>query len=302
MAFLPSGSQLGACVHCIDEFYFRVTGQVTSSALRTSWEQWWKPNKLYQPRVVIWYFKGVMCERNELSLSLIAPFFDRGEKTLQWVNTKASSWEIKEVKIFYQLCGPYHETRWRFWCIRKTHSSNHTFSLACLRRQVNIPFWKRFLLSSYSQKRWMWIQEYKGEVKGWFASTARAPAGCKNVQWLMDAQWFYKTCPNSVQALEGFLPLKNPEFWHHSAPALYHFMVFKLVWCLSWWLFYSSLWLLVYCKRQALWFLKQPANLKTDTKAHCSLSAGERGFQISAHPSLITGESSHFSTGSRASL
>lgn len=141
MAFLPSGSRLGACMHCIDEFYFRVTGQVTSSALRTSWEQWWKPNKLYQPRVVIWYFKGVMCERNELSLSLIAPFFDRGEKTLQWVNTKASSWEIKEVKIFCQLCGPYHETRWRFWCIRKTHSSNHTFSLACLRRQVNLPFW-----------------------------------------------------------------------------------------------------------------------------------------------------------------
>lgn len=28
MAFLPSGSQLGACVHSIGEFYYQVTGQM----------------------------------------------------------------------------------------------------------------------------------------------------------------------------------------------------------------------------------------------------------------------------------
>lgn len=146
--------------------------------------------------------------------------------------------------------------------------------------------------------------EYKGEVKGWFVSMARAPAGCKNVQWLMDEQWYYKTCTNCVQASRGFLPLKNLN-WSPDTIQLRPCITSRFSnWC------YASAGghftvargFLSTAKVHTLWFLKYPANLKTDPKTHCSLPGGERGFQISAHPSIIPGKNSRFSTGSRACL
>lgn len=63
----------------------------------------------------MWNFKGVMCGRNELSLSIIASFFlsliasflaEEG----RLYNTKASSWEIEKVRAFGQPSAPFHET------------------------------------------------------------------------------------------------------------------------------------------------------------------------------------------------
>lgn len=133
-----------------------------------------------------------------------------------------------------------------------------------MRRDINLPVWKRFLSCSSSQKRWMQVQ---ARGKGML---------CQHGQWPLNVQWYYKACTDHVQASEepGVLTLFSGLVSPHS---------FQPDGMPQVWPFYSSRGFLCTLKAQALAILKYPANVKTDPKAHCDQPGGERRFWVS-HP------------------